>query len=216
MSTNGRHQAGDTRRRRVLIIVVVVIAILVFASGYLIGQTREGDAVASPTPAPVPTSASPQPSRSTPPRPSESEEPSPITTPGEPAGDLSDGTYFVQLTDVQGGEEGPLLLKYDVALFLTGEAANQAAADRGLETPVPNDYVIVNDNPKQRLTPLAGTYSVKYIPAGGSDPVKAHMAQFYEWMGETNQTDLPPKDTSWWWITIADGEVTNIRQQYLP
>ena len=124
----------------------------------------------------------------------------------------------MQLTDIQGGEEGPLQLQYDLAYFLTGDEANQAAADRGLETPVPNDYFIVNDNPKLRLTPLEGVYSVKYIPEGSglSTPVKAHEAQFLGWMGETVQTDFPSKDTSWWWITIENGSVTKIQQQYLP
>ena len=123
----------------------------------------------------------------------------------------------MRLTDIQGGEEGPLLLQYDLAYFLTGEEANQAAADRGLETPVPNDYLIVNDSHKLRLTELGLLVGVKYIPEGNCcQPVKAHAAQFLEWMGQTNQTDFPPKDTSWWWITIAGGEVTQIKQQYLP
>jgi hypothetical protein len=82
---------------------------------------------------------------------------------------------------------------------------------------VPNDYLIVNDTHKLRLTPFAGTYGVKYIPEGNCcQPVKAHAAQFLQWMGQTNQSDFPPKETSWWWITIEGGEVTQIKQQYLP
>ena len=102
--------------------------------------------------------------------------------------------------------------------FLTGEQADQAAAARGMETPVPNGYFIVNDNPKLRRTPLADTFAVKYIPegSGSSTPVKAHPAQFLGWLGGSVQTDFPPADTSWWWITIADGKITTIKQQYLP
>jgi hypothetical protein len=44
---------------------------------------------------------------------------------------------------------------FDLAYFLTGEEANQAAAERGLEVPVPNDYFIVNDDPRLRTPALA-------------------------------------------------------------
>ena len=217
MATNGHRPAETRDRKKALIAGAIIAALLVFGLGYLLG-TGGGDEQAAVSPTASPT---PQPT-SKPPSPTASESASPsasaIAT-AEPAGDtLPDGTYFVQLTDIQGGEEGPLQLQYDLAYFLTGEEANQAAADRGLETPVPNDYFIVNDNPKLRLTPLEGVYSVKYIPEGSglSTPVKAHEAQFLGWMGETVQTDFPPKDTSWWWITIQNGSVTKIQQQYLP
>lgn len=217
MATNGQRPAETRDRKKALIAGAIIAALLVFGLGYLLGTGgNDEQAVVSPTdsPTPAPTSEPPTPT------PSETTSPSAsaIAT-NEPAGDtLPDGTYFVQLTDIQGGEEGPLQLQYDLAYFLTGDEANRAAADRGLETPVPNDYFIVNDNPKLRLTPLEGVYSVKYIPEGSglSTPVKAHEAQFLGWMGETVQTDFPPKDTSWWWITIENGSVTKIQQQYLP
>jgi hypothetical protein len=215
MATNGHRPAETRDRKKALIVGAVIAALLVFALGYLLGSGGDEQAAVSPTATtPAPTSATHSPKPTDTPSPT----PSPIAT-GEPGGDtLPDGRYFVQLTDIQGGEEGPLLLQYDLAYFLTGEEANQAAEDRGLETPVPNDYFIVNDNPKLRLTPLEGVYSVKYIPEGSglSSPVKAHEAQFLGWMGETVQTDFPPKDTSWWWITIENGSVTKIEQQYLP
>ncbi len=210
MTTNGhRHTDRRGRRRTVLIVALAVAAIVVFAGGYVLGTG--GNDVATPSP-----SATPSQVASTTP----SETPASSATPSaEPTGDtLADGTHFVQLTDVQGGDEGPLQLQYDLAEWYTGAEANQVAASRGDETPVPNDYYIVNDNPKLRLTPLAETYVVKYIPEGSglSEPVKATESQFLGWMGQTVQTDFPPKDTSWWWITIADGEVTTIEQKYLP
>lgn len=215
MATNGHRPAETRDRKKALIVGAVIAAVLVFGLGYLLGTGDDEEAAVSPTATtPAPTSETSSPTPTDKPSPT----PSAIAT-GEPAGDtLPDGRYFVQLTDIQGGEEGPLLLQYDLAYFLTGEEANQAAEDRGLETPVPNDYFIVNDNPKRRLTPLEGVYSVKYIPEGSglSSPVKAHEAQFLGWMGESVQTDFPPKDTSWWWVTIENGSVTKIEQQYLP
>jgi hypothetical protein len=215
MATNGHRPAETRDRKKALIVGAVIAAVLVFGLGYLLGTGGDEQAAVSPTattPAPTSETSSPTPTEKPSPTPSA------IAT-DEPSGDtLPDGRYFVQLTDIQGGEEGPLLLQYDLAYFLTGEEANQAADDRGLETPVPNDYFIVNDNPKLRLTPLEGVYSVKYIPEGSglSSPVKAHEAQFLGWMGESVQTDFPPKDTSWWWVTIENGSVTKIEQQYLP
>ena len=215
MATNGHRPAETRDRKKALIVGAIIAAILVFGLGYLLGTGGDEEAAVSPTATtPAPTSETSAPTPTDNPSPT----PSAIATP-EPAGDtLPDGRYFVRLTDIQGGEEGPLLLQYDLAYFLTGEEANQAADDRGLETPVPNDYFIVNDNPKRRLTPLEGVYSVKYIPEGSglSSPVKAHEAQFLGWMGESVQTDFPPKDTSWWWVTIENGSVTKIEQQYLP
>jgi hypothetical protein len=222
MSSNGQADPGTRadRRRRLLVIGIIVLALLVFGGGYALGRGN-GQASASPaitppvaTDSPGPT-AEPSPTRSHSGSESESETASaPATV--EPDV-LGDGRYFVQLTDVQGGEEGPLQLQYDLAYFLQGDEANQAAADRALETPVPNDYLIVNDSHKLRLTPLSGTYGVKYLPEGTCcQLVKAHESQFLGWMGETQQSDFPQKDTSWWWITIEGGEVAKIAQQYLP
>jgi len=221
MSSNGQadpEPSGD-RRRRLLLVGIIVLALLVFGGGYVLGK---GNGQASASPAIMPSAPTETPSPTEEPKPSKShsatETSSSASAVPTPEPDvLGDGKYFVQLTDIQGGEEGPLQLQYDLAYFLQGDAANQAAADRGLETPVPNDYLIVNDTHKLRLTPLAGVYGVKYLPEGSCcQLVKAHEAQFLGWMGQTQQSDFPPKDTSWWWITIAGGEVTKIAQQYLP
>jgi hypothetical protein len=82
---------------------------------------------------------------------------------------------------------------------------------------VPDGYFIVNDSHRMRVVPLAEAYSVKYIPEGNCcQPVKAHNATFLGWLGETQQSDFPPKDTSWWWITIEGGQIAAVKQQFLP
>jgi hypothetical protein len=219
MSSNGQADPGtnDDRRRRLVLVGIIVLALLIFGGGYVLGK---GSGRPSASPAITPQAPTEAPSQTAAPSPTKSHSPTATETSAIPTVEpdvLGDGKYFVQLTDVQGGEEGPLQLQYDLAYFLTGDEANQAAADRGLETPVPNDSFIVNDSHKLRLTPLAGVYGVKYVPEGTCcDLVKAHEAQFLGWMGETQQSDFPPKDTSWWWITIEGGEVTKIAQMYLP
>ncbi len=226
MSTNGHHAPPEPghRRRNLLIVGAIVLALLVFGVGYAIGSGNGGSESASPTLAPSPTAThtrSPKPSPSGSESPSETESPSESADPNptaEPLGDtLPGGRYFVRLNDLQGGEDGPPLVKYDLAYFLTGADADKAAKDRGLETPVPDGYFIVNDSHRTRFVPLADSFGVRYMPEGNCcQPVKAHNAQFLGWLGETTQSDFPPKETSWWWITIAGGEVTKVEQQFLP
>ena len=208
--TEGRHAEGDQRRRRrnAIIVVAIVVGLLVFVAGYVLGAGG-GENAASPSP----TATTSRPSATHTPATGSA---SPSSSP-EPSGDeLPDGKYFVQLNDLQGGEDGPPLIRYDLAYFYTGDRANQVAASRGDETPVPNDVYIVNDNPKLRFAPLAENFTVRYIPEGSGELQTAPQDRFLAWLGATEQTDFLPKDSTYWWVTIDSGEVTKIEQQYLP
>jgi hypothetical protein len=82
---------------------------------------------------------------------------------------------------------------------------------------VPDGYFIVNDSHQMRSAAFADPFGVKYIPADNCCTlVKAHNAAFLGWLGETQQSDFPPKDTSWWWITIDGGQISQVKQQFLP
>jgi hypothetical protein len=208
--SEGRHASDTGRRwrRNAIVVAAIVVGLLVFVVGYVLGAGG-GENAASPSPTTTTSSSAGH-------SPSRSPNASPSSSP-EPSGDeLPDGRYFVRLTDLQGGEEGPLLIRYDLAYFYTGDEANQVAASRGDETPVPNDVYIVNDNPKLRFAPLAEHFAVSYIPEGTGELVEAPQDRFLVWLDQTEQTDFPPKDISYWWITIEGGEVTTIEQQYLP
>jgi len=224
VATNGHHAPPETgRNRRTLLIVgAFALALLVFGGGYALGRGNNATEAAASSVAPIPTpthTRSPRPTGTETPSPSAStsETASPDPT-AEPQGDtLFDGRYFVRLNDLQGGEAGPPAVRYDLAYFLTGAAADQAAKDRRLETPVPDGYFIVNDSHRTRVAPLADPFAVKYIPESNCcQPVKAHNSAFLGWLGETQQSDFPPKDTSWWWITIEGGQITKVEQQFLP
>ncbi len=206
--SEGRHAGGTDarRRRRAIIVAAIAVGLLVFVIGYVVGA-NDGETAASPSSSATTASA-----------PSSSPSGKPTSSP-EPSGDeLPDGRYFVRLTDLQGGEEGPHLIQYDLAYYYTGDEANTVAASRGDETPVPNDVYIVNDNPKLRLAALAQGFTVTYLPEGSglTDPVPAPQDRFLVWLDETGQTDFQPMDTTYWWITIDGGEVTTIEQQYQP
>src|SRR5207237_8505488 len=84
--------------------------------------------------------------------------------------DLEDGRYIVFVKELDPSAE-PASLRFDLALSLTGDAANAYAAAHGMETPVPNDNLIVNDNPKLRLMPLASDVEIDVIAYGSCGPV---------------------------------------------
>ena len=199
--------AGNPSRTPITLIVALVI-VLAFGGGYLLG--KNGKTAAEPSASPAPSghhsgSHSPKPSTSP------SGRPSPA-----PAGDLKDGRYFVYAKAVEGGEEGPLLLTFDLAYFYTGAEANAQAAAHGDEVPVPNDVYIVNDNAKLRQYPITSTVTVKYIPPGVSALKKGDIATFQQAVNAAAATDYPDMRYAPWWIVITNGEITSITQQFLP
>ena len=199
--------AGNPSRTPITLIVALVIA-LAFGGGYLLAKS--GKTTAEPSVSPAPNahhSASHSPKPST----SASGSPSPA-----PAGDLKDGRYFVYAKAVEGGQDGPLLLTFDLAYFYTGAEANTQAAAHGDEVPVPNDVYIVNDNAKLRQYPIASTATVKYIPPGVSALKKGDIDAFQQAVNATAATDYPDMRYAPWWIVITNGEVTSITQQFLP
>ena len=208
--TEGRHasDAHPRRRRNAIVVAAIVVGLLVFVLGYVLGSNG-GDAAASvsPSPAVSPTGA-----------PTSHPSPHPTSSPLPSGEELPDGRYFVRLHDLQDGDAGEKLIRYDLAYYYTGDEANQVAASRGDETPVPNDVYIVNDNPKLRTAPLETDFTVRYIPVGSTatDPVLGSQDRFFLWISGTAPTDFPSRNTSYWWITIHSDEVTTIEQQYQP
>jgi len=156
--------------------------------------------------APAPTTAAP------------STAPAPAPTTTEPGLDLADGRHPVYLngTDVPGRT-----LTFDVIQFLTGQAANDAYHADFPEDPedVPNDYYIVNENPRLRTAPVAESVTVMVLGGGG------------EWSPDLSPIDFvalpahlsasPPGEgtalsSSPYWLTVASGVITDIEEQYLP
>jgi hypothetical protein len=205
------HQPGGAKPNRTLVAIVVAIVVAVaFGGGYLLAKNGKTAAeLGASASGSTPTA---RPSRSHSPRPTATLTP---TSSAEPPGDLKDGRYFVYVKKVEGGEEGPLLLTFDLAYFYTGDKANAVAASRGDEVPVPNDVYIVNDNPKLRQYPIASSVVVKYIPSG-STLKKGDIGAFEQAVNGTAQTDYPNMKYAPWWIAITDGQIRSIQQQYLP
>jgi hypothetical protein len=132
---------------------------------------------------------------------------------------LADGTYFgyVESVDVGSGTMG-----FDLACFYTGEEANEQAAQRGDEVPVPNDVYIVNDNTTIRDVPVDPSTELLLIDwneccetSPGAELVAFASAiggpDFVEIGGRRYAGSLSP-----YWVTIESGQVVQIEEQFLP
>jgi hypothetical protein len=210
--SDGQHRQDGSRRTQALVVGVVVGLIIALAGGYLLA--RGGNDAASTSS----STASPRPTHTRSPTPSPTS--SPTTTPtSSPAGDtLPDGRSFVYAKKVE-QSEGASSLTFDLAEFLTDEDANAAAAAHGDEVPVPNGYYIVNDNPKLRTLPISPEVTIRYFPSSGPACCKHEpgtLDGFAAAVNGTAMTDYPDMTFSPWWITLKDGVIVTISQQYLP
>jgi hypothetical protein len=190
--------------------VVVAVGVLAFAAGALAGLANGDD---------DPTVAEPSPSATPSPTGTPSQEPTPSVTPSpSPSGPpvLADGRHFVLAERVRRAATAPTL-EFDLAEFYTGEEANEVAEQRGDETPVPNDYYIVNDSSRLRRLPIAPGATVTYIPTDRCcEPVAGDLRAWIASVNGRRPGDYPPPAYTYWWIEVADGRIVAVEQQYLP
>jgi hypothetical protein len=142
------------------------------------------------------------------------EEPAPF-----PGASLQDGRHFgyVRAVDVDAGT-----IEFDLAYWLSGKEADRAYQEAtGNTGHVPNDYFIVNDNPKLRTLALAPDVRLRLLDWNRCCETffEGDLGLFAEAIGE--QTDVTDGDLiyrgqSQWWITVENGVVTEIEEQYSP
>ncbi len=141
----------------------------------------------------------------------------PTSTPGTPAVSTPTRQFtFIKDVTVSGGT---YTVVADYAQFLTGAAAAASASAHGDESPPPNDYYIANDNKKVRRLPVKSGIQVTLtaLDDGTSDP-EGYKVSLSKWFG---YYAAPTEDTGGitdgpYWITIADGVITKIEEQYTP
>jgi hypothetical protein len=136
------------------------------------------------------------------------------TTPGA---ELEDGRHFGYIESID-LETLPGSVVFDLAYFLTGEEANQAAAEDGYETPVPNDYYISNDNPRLRTLVVSPDVTIRLVDWGHSTgPFSADPRRFQESFA-LDEYPLGPYKGKFvpYWLTTKDAVVATIEEQYLP
>jgi hypothetical protein len=131
-------------------------------------------------------------------------------TTGEPVV-LADGRHPVYLKTVDTDRR---TITFDLIQFFTGEAATKAAAEDNKESPPANDYYIRNVNPRLRTLPVAAdapiTVNVLAAQTTGSS-TKDVSVTLEKLAGYFPNSGTPP-----FWITVAQGQVTRLAQQYLP
>lgn len=130
-----------------------------------------------------------------------------------------DGRYPGIITSIDAAGSGWEIV-IDYVQVLTGAEANAEAAARGDETPVPNDYYVVNDNPRLRTIPVSSVCAVLMHDTPAADPADGIV------MGDVTLTFDDFRVDRWgalsyyrdaiYWIDIADGEITNIEHFWVP
>jgi hypothetical protein len=196
---------NERTKRNALIVGAIVLALLSIGAGALIALSDDAERAETKSPAP-----SRGPSET--PEIGESPETPEPSVSGSPI--LADGRHFVYVETASRREDGSKSVRFDLAYFYRGERAEQEAAERGDE--VVSGYYIVNDNPRLRTLPVADDVEVEYIPESFCCELQpGNIDAWLEAVLQTNPTDYPGTNVPWW-FTVEDGEVTWIKQQYLP
>jgi hypothetical protein len=194
------------------------LAALAFAIGLLPTGCANGG-TASDTPADPTGSATPSDEATVSPSASGSHTPTASPTAGaSPL--IEDGRNFAFVKSLDLSAD-PDTVTYDLAYMLTGEAANQAAKKHGDEVPPPNDYYIVNDNPKLRTVPLSPDVRLVFIEWSHccDETFEASLEAFARALDEGEMTidgHVYKGRLSPYWLLARDGEVVRIEEQYLP
>ena len=121
-------------------------------------------------------------------------------------GSLPDGEWFGYVAAATTGE-----LEFDLACWFAGDAAADAAAEDGAESPPPNDYYVRNLNDMLRTLDVAGNAGVRWLPNAG-DPSTAELVTYPDWLTGRAERDYQPGV----WLVIEDGAITDIQEQYVP
>jgi hypothetical protein len=135
-----------------------------------------------------------------------------------PSAALEDGRHFgyVRSVDPDAGT-----IEFDLAYFLSGQEANDAYHAAGGTGPVPNDHFVVNDNPMLRTLRLAPDVRLRLLDWNRCcetffDGDMALFAEAIDQQGDVTDGDLIYRGQSQWWVTVEDGVVTVIEEQYSP
>lgn len=110
-------------------------------------------------------------------------------------------------------EDSAVWLALDYAEFLTDPDAIKAATTKtGDEYPPPNDYYIYNPNAKLREFRFADDATVTIMLYGPEDTEKLTPEEFLEAFTE----NADQVADAGYWVTIEDGEITRLVEQWAP
>lgn len=145
----------------------------------------------------------------------ETEAPAETETPDEPA-ELEDGRHpaYIAATDIKAST-----ITVDVIQFLTGEDAVAAHAEDHPDEPEgpASEYYIRNVNPRLRTLPVASDVAVTVLWLDSD--IETENITFDELPAYFTTNPGPESKYEWllpFWLTVRDGQVTAIEEQYLP
>jgi hypothetical protein len=132
---------------------------------------------------------------------------------------LPDGRHFAFLTAVGATQEPPRLV-IDVAQWFTDDEAVAAAIEDGRlppgSTSIENGYYIRNADPRWRMLSVDPTATVALVvyPFGDiGDPHVVSFDRFGELFAENPHGAIRGFP---YWVTVEDGTVTAVEQQFIP
>jgi hypothetical protein len=101
-------------------------------------------------------------------------------------------------------------LEFDLACWFSGQAAIDASAEDGEESPPPNDYYIRNENERTRSLAISPDAPAVYYPTG--DPTGETHGTFSDWreMVATRGNFFGV------WLEVVDGTVASLAEQWVP
>lgn len=124
---------------------------------------------------------------------------------------LEDGQHLGHIESV---DSARWQVTVDIVQWFTGEDAARAAAEDGAdEIPPPNDYWVRNTNPRLRtlsVTPDA-VITINTLGALESGNSAKDIAKTFDEFAAVDHLDL-----GLFWLTVSDGSVTRIAEQYRP
>jgi hypothetical protein len=136
-----------------------------------------------------------------------------------PGASLKDGRYFGYVRSVDADAR---TIEFDLAYFLSGKEADRAYQEATGDTgPVPNDHFVVNDNPMLRTLTLAPDVRLRLLDWNHCcetffDGELTLFAQAIREQADVTDGGMIYRGQSSWWITIENGVVTEIEEQYSP
>jgi hypothetical protein len=139
------------------------------------------------------------------------------STSATPSSVLEDGRHFGYIESID-LETLPGTAVFDLAYFLIGEEANQAAAEDGYSTPVDNDYYIVNENPRLRTLVVSPDVTIRLVDWGHSTGLFSADPRRFQQSFDLDDYPLGTYKGRFapYRLTMNDGVVVTIEEQYLP
>jgi hypothetical protein len=124
---------------------------------------------------------------------------------------LADGRHPTYL---KGIDVASRTVVVDVVQFFTGAEAAKAASQDGQESPPPNDYYIRNTNKRLRTLPVApaARITVNVLSSDETGDATRDLPVDLAKLASYFPTPISPL----FWVTVHNGQVETLQEQFLP